>query len=163
MRTSRGLVLVPALFVAASLSACGGGASCPEGAYKHAETNICIKLPPDYKAEEKASKAGESSYISVRNSKAPKSFSIWIDKPGDLAKQAKITENMASNDLKLVASGDTSPSKGKFFHFHNGPKNYDFAVALIPGKEHFYRCEIQNTPPEDAKPMLEACKTLVGP
>jgi hypothetical protein len=157
------LAVVTAPVFIFALSACAGGNSCPEGAYKNAETNVCIKLPADFKADDKVGKAGEASYLTIRNSKTLKSFSIWIEKPDDLDKRAKVVENMASADMKLVASGDTSPSKGKFFHLHNGPGNYDFAVALVPGKEHFYRCEIQNTPPDEAKPMLEACKTVGGP
>lgn len=164
MIASRHLVIVSALGLAASLSACGGGGgSCPEGAYQHAETKVCIKLPADFQVDEKASKSGESSYLSVKNTKTLRGFSIWIEKPDDLAKRAAAVEGMASDDMKLVASGATSPNAGKFFHFHNGPGNYDFALAMVPGKEHFYRCEIQNTPPEDAKPMLEACKTVGGP
>jgi hypothetical protein len=146
-----------------ALGGCGGGGSCAEGATKNAETGVCIKLPADFKLDDKANKAGDSSYLSVRNTKNLKSFSIWIDKPDDLEKRSKIVQNMASSDMKLVASGDTAPAKGKFFHFHNGPGNYDFAVALVPGKDHFYRCEIQNMPPEDAKPMVETCKTVSGP
>jgi len=163
MPFSARLAVVTAPVFAFALSACAGGSNCPEGAYKDAETNVCIKLPADFKADDKVAKAGESSYLTIRNSKTLKSFSIWIEKPDDLDKRAKVIENMASGDMKLVAKGETSPSKGKFFHFHNGPGNYDFAIALVPGKEHFYRCEIQNTPPEDAKPMLEACKTVGGP
>lgn len=162
MRTSA-LALVSALVFAPGLSACGGGGGCPEGAYKHAETNVCIKLPADFKVDDKVNKAGESSYLRVQNTKTLKSFSIWIEKPEDLGKRAKAVEGMAGGDLKLVASGATSPNSGKFFHFHNTKGDYDFAVALVPGKEHFYRCEIQNTPPEEAKPMVEACKTVGGP
>lgn len=155
---------VAALAISAfALSACGGGSSCPEGAYKNPESNVCIKLTPDFKADDKVAKAGESSYLRVKNTKTLQSFTIWIEPPEDLDKRAKIVEGMAGGDLKLVEKGDTSPAKGKFFHFHNGPKDYEFAVALVPGKEHFYRCEIQNTPAEDAKPMLEACKTVSGP
>ena len=163
MRTCHRLSLLFALSLAPSVSACASGGSCPDGAYKNSETNVCIKLPADFKADEKVQKSGDSSFMRIQNTKTLKSFTIWIEPPEDLDKRAKIVQNMAGGDLKLVASGDTSPSKGKFFHFHNGPGNYDFAVALVPGKQHFYRCEIQNTPAEDAKPMLEACKTVGGP
>ena len=161
MFRTTGIILLSAGAITA-LAGCNSGASCAEGATKHAETGVCIKLPADYKLEDKANKAGDSSYISVRNPKTFKNFSIWLDKVDDLDKHAKIIKNMESKDLKLVASGDT-PTKGKFFHFHNGPGNYDFSITLVPGKQHLYRCEIQNTPPEDAKPMVEACKTLSGP
>ena len=162
MRPSARLVLVSGLALAPLLSACGGGGSCPEGAFQESETHVCIKLPADFKAD-KPMKSGESTYIPIRNSKTLKSFTVWLDKSDDLAKRGKIIENMASSDLKMVASGETSPNKGKFWHFHNGPANYDFAVALVPGKDHMYRCEIQNTPPDEAKPMVEACKTIGGP
>src|SRR5262245_38617420 len=107
MRTTR-LVLVAALVLAPSLSACTSGSSCPEGAYKNAETNICIKLPADFQADDKVAKAGDDSYLRIKNTKTFKSFSIWIEKPDDLDKRAKVVENMASGDLKLVASGETS-------------------------------------------------------
>ena len=70
---------------------------------------------------------------------------------------------MAGGDLALVASGDVPNRDGKFFHFHNTPSDFDFAVVLIRGKEMLYRCEIQNANPADAKPMLESCKTFSGP
>lgn len=145
------------------LLACKGGGSCVDGAYKDAESGVCLKLPADFKAGDKPSKSGDSSYLSIRNTKTLRSFTIWIEKPDDLDKRAKVVANMAGSDLKLVESGDTSPNTGKFFHFHNATGNYDFAVVLVPGKEHFYRCEIQNTPAEDAKAMVDACKTLGGP
>jgi hypothetical protein len=149
--------------IAVFISACGGGSSCAEGAYKNAETGICIKLPADFKADDKVMKSGESQYVLLRHAKTFKTFSVWIEKSDDLDKRAKTVENMASSSLVLVEKGDTSPGKGKFFHFHNPQGNYEFAVALVPGKAHFYRCEVQNTPIEDAKPMIEACKTLSGP
>ena len=139
---------------------CGKGMDCAEGAYKSADPAFCIKLPADYQAD-KAMKSGENSYVGMRNSKTGRSFTVWLDKPEDLDKRAKAVAGMAGGDLKLVTSGDAG--KGKFFHFHNTRGDYDFAVTLVPGKEHMYRCEIQNTPPEDAKAMVEACKTLSGP
>lgn len=145
-----------------ALTACGGGGSCPEGASKGPE-GVCMKLPADLKFDDKTQKVGDASSLRVSNPKTFQSFTVWIEKPDDLDKRAKAVANMASSDLKLVASGDTAPNKGKYFHFHNPKGNYDFAVALVPGKEHFYRCEIQNTKPEDAKPMVEACKTIGGP
>lgn len=142
---------------------CNTSGACVDGASKNAATGVCLKLPDHLKMEENPSKSGESSMLRVRDPKTFKSFTIWIEKPDDLDTRAKTVGNMAGGDLKLVASGDTAPNKGKFFHFHNGPGNYDFAVALVPGKQHFYRCEIQNTPPEEAKAMVEACKTVGGP
>jgi hypothetical protein len=163
-KTTRFHGAVVVAIAAAGLSiACKGSGACVEGAYKDGESGVCLKLPAEYKAADKPSKSGDSSYLSVRNTKTFRSFTIWIEKPDDLDKRAKVVANMASSDLKLVDSGDTSPNKGKFFHFHSPQGNYDFAVALVPGKEHFYRCEIQNTPPEDAKAMVDACKSLGGP
>lgn len=155
-----------ALFIGsllAALPACQGGGSCPEGSTKHAETGVCMKLPADLKFDDKAQKVGDATSLRVSNPKTFASFTVWIEKPDDLDKRAKVVTGMAGGDLKLVESGDTSPNKGKFFHFHNTKGNYEFAVALVPGKEHFYRCEIQNTKPEDAKPMIDACKTVGGP
>src|SRR5829696_7298550 len=106
MFRTTGIILLSAGAIA-TLAACNSGASCAEGATKHAESGVCIKLPADYKLEDKANKAGDSSYISVRNSKTPKGFSIWLDKVDDLDKHAKIVKNMESKDMKLVASGDT--------------------------------------------------------
>lgn len=163
MRFSARLAVVTAPVLAFALSACAGGSSCPEGAHKDADTNVCIKLPPDYTAEKNVKTSEGGGYIRVRNPKTLQSFSIYIEPPEDLDKRAKIVEGMAGGDLTLIAKGDTSPAKGKFFHFHNGPKDYDFAVTLVQGKEHMYRCEIQNTPTAEAKAMVEACKTVSGP
>lgn len=166
MRTRRRVVACSALAhasLAALVAACGGGGDCPAGSFKHSQSSICLKLPANFQPDEKVATSGESSYLRVKNSNTLRSFTVWIEKPDDLDKRAKAVEKMASAELKLVASGETSPNKGKFFHFHNEPGNYDFAVALVPGKKNFYRCEIQNTPPEDAKLMLEACKTVGGP
>ncbi len=166
MKTKTKLLTTLALATALASFAttgCNGSGACADGASKNAETGVCLKVSGDMKLEDKVSKSGDTSYLHVRDAKTFKSFTIWIEKPDDLDKRAKIVGNMAGGDLKLVASGDTAPNKGKFFHFHNGTGNYDFAVALVPGKQHFYRCEIQNTPPDEAKAMVEACKTLGGP
>jgi hypothetical protein len=152
-----------ALAIGGPLLGCHGGANCVDGASTNAETGVCLKVSGDFKLEDKAQKVGDSSSLAVRNSKTFHSFTIWIEKPDDLDKRAKAVAGMASKDLKLVASGDTAPNPGKFFHFHNVPGNYDFANAMIPGKAHFYRCEIQNTPPAEATAMLDMCKTLGGP
>jgi hypothetical protein len=159
----RALTIAMAASVGFALLGCGGGGSCAEGATKHEGTGLCMKLPADFKFDDKPMKAGETEYLRVKNTKTLGSFTIWLDKPEDLEKRAKIVENMASNDLKLVEKGDTSPGKGKFFHFHNGPGDYDFAVTLVSTSKHLYRCEIQNTKPVEAKPMVDACKTLSGP
>jgi hypothetical protein len=164
MLTSTRIALAVALAASAvSVTACNGGTKCAEGAYKNAETNVCIKLPADFKADDKVSKSGDNQYITLRNEKTLKTFSIWIEKADDVDKRAKSLEGMASSDLVLVEKGDTSPGKGKFVHFHNPKGNYEFADAIVGGKAHFYRCEIQNTPAADAKPMIEACKTMNGP
>ena len=70
---------------------------------------------------------------------------------------------MASSDLVLVEKGDTSQGKCKFFHFHNPKGNYEFALALISGKDHFYRCEIQNTPIKDAKVQRRYASCYTSP
>lgn len=141
---------------------CSSSGACAEGATKEAETGVCVKLPAEYKMD-KAQKSGESSMIRVHNDKTLDSFTIWVEKPDDLDKRAKVVANMAGDDNKLVANGDTSPAKGKFFHFHHPDSNRDFAVALVPGKQHFYRCEIQNTEPKAAATELDICKTVSGP
>jgi hypothetical protein len=164
MLTPTRIALVLALATSVPfVTACGDGAKCADGAYKNAETNVCLKLPPGYKADDKVSKSGETQSIALRDAKTSESFTIWIDKPDDLDKRAKSLEGMANSDLVLVEKGDTSPGKGKFFHFHNPKGNYEFANAIVSGKSHFYRCEIQNTPAAVAKPMIEACKTMNGP
>jgi hypothetical protein len=157
------LALALTLVASSGLMACKGSAKCADGAATNAETGVCIKTTGDYKLEDKAQKVGDSSSLQVRNPKTFHGPTIWIEQPDDLDKRAKGVAGMAGGDLKLVASGDTAPNTGKFFHFHNAAKNYDFAVALVPGKKHFYRCEIQNTDPAEAGPMLEMCKTVGGP
>lgn len=155
--------VVAAAFAASFGSGCKpGGATCVDGAAKNAETGICIKTTGEYTLEEKAHKVGDVSNIAVRN-KMFHGPTIWIEKPDDLDMRSKAIAGMASNDLKLVASGDTAPSKGKFFHFHNTKGNYDFAVTLVSTKSHMYRCEIQNGDPKEAPEQVAMCKTLGGP
>jgi hypothetical protein len=155
------LVASTAAALLSTSTGCGKG-GCVEGAYKHAASGVCLKLSPDLKADEKINGTGTTTSIRVSNSKTYGSFTIWIEPPDDLSKRASVVEKMAGDDLKLVESGDTA-TKGKFFHFHNDKRNYEFAVALVPGDKHFYRCEIQNTPAADAKDFLDACKTVAGP
>lgn len=159
----RGIAFGLTLLTSALLLGCHGGVTCADGASKNPDTGVCLKVSGDYKLEDKASKAGDASSLAVRHAKTFHSFTIWIEKPADLAARAKVVAGMETSDLKLVASGDTAPNPGKFFHFHNAAGNYDFAIALVPGKEHFYRCEIQNAAPEEATEMLEQCKTVGGP
>jgi hypothetical protein len=153
--------VVGVVAVATSTGCKGAGGSCVDGAYKDADTGVCLKLGGNLAAE-KARKVGQSSSMTVRDSKTLHTFAVWIEPADGLAKRAKAVENMASSDLMLVDKGDNL-TNGQFFHFRNAKQGYDFAVALVPGKEHFYRCEIQNAPADEAKTFLDACKTLWGP
>jgi hypothetical protein len=143
------------------VAGCGGGGSCAEGATKEPTTGVCMKLPPDFSFEKPSS--SEPTSLRVKNAKTFHSITVYLDKPEDLDKQAKTIENMAGGDLKIVAKGDTSPGKGKFFHFHNTSGDYDVSWTLVSTSKHLYRCEIQNEKPADVKAMVEACKSLSGP
>lgn len=152
------------VILAFAVVGCKGGMKCEEGAFKSEDPAYCIKLPDGYKiSNPKPQKSGESEYLSISTGPASGGMSVWFEKKDiDLDKRASTVKNMEGSDLKLVASGDVPNREGKFFHFHNEPRNYDFAVILIRGKETLYRCEIQNAAPADAKTMVESCKTFSG-
>jgi hypothetical protein len=77
MLTPTRIALVLALATSVPfVTACGDGAKCADGAYKNAETNVCLKLPPGYKADDKVSKSGETQSIALRDAKTSESFTI---------------------------------------------------------------------------------------
>lgn len=141
---------------------CKGGATCAEGATKHAGTGICAKLPAGFTFEKDAQKLGDHLTLSARNS----SFhgpTIFQEKKENLEMRMKASGGMAGGDLVLKSSGDCAPSKGKWWLYHNNKGNYDFGTSLIEGKSNLYRCEIQNEDPTKSAEMMTICASLGGP
>jgi hypothetical protein len=152
-----------AAIVALGTTGCKGGPTCEEGAWKNTgDPAFCIKLPAGYKPQGAAQKYREGMAIRMVGPTYDGFQLIW-EKGRDLDSSANTVARMESSDFPSVGKGDVPGRNGKWFRYRRKGQANDFSEVFVKGKDYLYTCEIQNTKPEIAEQMINACKTIAGP
>jgi hypothetical protein len=136
---------------AAPASAAAG--SCPAGAYNHSDPKFCIKLPPGGKAGQtsegpgwkRVEFEGDDGILNVQ----------WSEEK--LEDKKAFADGMVKDNQDL---GHGPLGKGYWFHIKFKDSPIHQAEIYVPGAKYLFKCYV-NAGEDKAKPLVEACKTLV--
>lgn len=151
--------LLVVLAVGTLVTGCSKKPSCPAGAYENKDPAFCMSLPAGFKADPPQGGTAKSMRVSGGVDNGFASYTVYWgdDDKKSLDERAKIGDNMASSSFVLLEKGDV-PS-GKWWRFRT-EQGTIFGQVLVQGAKGIIRCEIQNSPEDAAKKMLDSCKSL---